>query len=86
MKTKDVLLVLGGVAVGYFAYKMNWFQKTKMKVEEVVSDAKEIAVDTEKVAKCEQKWSEEIGQLTRFTSQEAMESSKSNYVKDCMSK
>ena len=29
MKTKDVLLVLGGVAVGYFAYKMNWFQKSK---------------------------------------------------------
>ena len=86
MKTKDVLLVLGGVAVGYFAYKMNWFQKTKMKVEEVVSDAKEIAVDTEKVAKCEKEWVEKIGSLTRFSSKEAMEGSKSTYVKDCMSK
>lgn len=86
MKTKDVLLVLGGVAVGYFAYKMNWMKKSKMKVEEVVSDVKEVVVDTEKVAKCEQKWSEEIGQLSRFASQEAMEQSKSSYVKDCMSK
>ena len=86
MTTKDVLLVLGGVAVGYFAYKMNWFQKSKMKVQEVVSDVKEVVVDTEKVAKCEKEWVEKIGSLTRFASQEAMEGSKSSYVKDCMSK
>ena len=86
MKTKDVLLVLGGVAVGYFAYKMNWFKKAKMKVEEVASDVKEEVVDAEKVAKCEKEWVDKIGSISRFASNEAMEQSKSAYVKDCMSK
>lgn len=86
MKTKDVLLVLGGVAVGYFAYKMNWFKKAKMKVEEVATDVKEVAVDTEKVSKCEKEWVDKIGSISRFASNEAMEQSKSAYVKDCMSK
>jgi hypothetical protein len=86
MKTKDVLLVLGGVAVGYFAYKMNWFQKTKMKVEEVASDVKDVVVDTEKVAKCEKEWVENVGSVSRFSSAEEGEKSKSAYVKDCMSK
>jgi X-X-X-Leu-X-X-Gly heptad repeat protein len=35
-------------------------------------------------AECEKKWVDTIGSLTRFTSQEAMESSKSNFVKECM--
>lgn len=86
MTTKDVLLVLGGVAVGYYAYKMNWFQKTKMKVEEAVSDVKEVAVDTEKVAKCKQEWVDKVGSISRFASSEAREQSESSYVKDCMSK
>lgn len=86
MKTKDVLLVLGGVAVGYFAYKFNWFKSAKTKVVEVASDVKEAVVDTEKATKCEKEWVEKIGSLTRFASNEAMEQSKSAYVKDCMSK
>lgn len=86
MKTKDVLLVLGGVAVGYFAYKMNWFKKAKMKVEEVATDVKEVAVDTEKVAKCEKEWVDKIGSVSKFASNEALEQSKSAYVKDCMLK
>lgn len=86
MKTKEVLLVLGGVAVGYFAYKMNWFKKAKMKVEEVSSDVKEEGAFTEKVAKCEKEWVDKIGSVSRFASNEALEQSKSAYVKDCMSK
>lgn len=86
MKAKEVLLVLGGVAVGYLAFKMNWFQKTKMKVEEVATNVKEVALDAEKVAKCEKEWNEKVGSLTRFASQEAMEKSKQGYVKDCLTK
>jgi hypothetical protein len=86
MTTKDVLLVLGGVAVGYYAFKMNFLKKTKMVVEEVVSEVKDVVVDTAKVTKCEAEWTEKIGSVSRFSSPEAMELSKSTYVKDCMSK
>jgi hypothetical protein len=86
MKTKDVLLVLGGVAIGYYAFKMNWMRKTKMVVEEVVSEVKDVVVDTAKVTKCEAEWNDTIGSTTRFASTEAREESKSAYVKDCMSK
>jgi hypothetical protein len=86
MKAKDVLLVLGGVAIGYYAFKMNWMRKTKMVVEEVVSEVKDVVVDTEKATKCEAEWNDKIGSTTRFASQQAMEESKSAYVKDCMSK
>jgi hypothetical protein len=86
MTTKDVLLVLGGVAVGYFAYKMNWFQKSKMKIEEIATDVKDVVVDTAKVTKCEAEWNDKVASVTRFASQQAMEESKSAYLKDCMSK
>lgn len=86
MKAKDVLLVLGGVAIGYYAFKMNWMRKTKMVVEEVVSEVKDVVVDTAKVTKCEAEWNDTIGSTTRFASTEAREESKSAYVKDCMSK
>lgn len=86
MKTKDVLLVLGGVAIGYYAYKMNWMRKSKMKVEELATDVKDAVVDTTKAVKCETEWNDTIGSTTRFASTEAKEESKSAYVKDCMSK
>jgi hypothetical protein len=86
MTTKDVLLVLGGVAVGYFAYKMNWFQKSKMKIEEIATDVKDVVVDTTKATKCEAEWNDKVASVTRFASQQAMEESKSAYLKDCMSK
>lgn len=86
MKAKDVLLVLGGVAIGYYAFKMNWMKKSKMVVEEVVSEVKDVVVDTTKAVKCETEWNDTIGSTTRFASTEAREESKSAYVKDCMSK
>jgi len=86
MKTKDVLLVLGGVAVGYFAYKMNWMRKSKMKIEEIATDVKDVVVDTAKATKCEAEWNDKVASTTRFASQQAMEESKSAYLKDCMSK
>ena len=86
MTTKDVLLVLGGVAIGYFAFKMNFMRKSKMVVEELVSEVKDVVVDTAKVTKCEAEWNDKVASVTRFASQQAMEESKSAYLKDCMSK
>ena len=86
MTAKDVLLVLGGVAVGYYAFKMNWMKKTKMVVEEVVSEVKDVVVDTAKVTKCEAEWTEKVGSISRFASNEARDLSKSEYVKNCLSK
>jgi hypothetical protein len=86
MTTKDVLLVLGGVALGYYAFKMNFMKKTKMVVGEIVSEVKDVVVDTAKVTKCEAEWTEKVGSVSRFSSPEAMEKSKSDYVKDCLTR
>jgi hypothetical protein len=94
MQTKDVLLVLGGVALGYFAVKMNLGRNTASPVGDVatgvtgvatglVSDVKNIAVDTKKAVECEQKWNE-IASLSRFASAEAGEKAKSDYLTTCM--
>jgi len=94
MTTKDVLLVVGGVALGYWLSTNKFGTNTASAVEEVVTsvkdtatgviaDVKEIAVDTKKTMACEQKWVDEVGSLSRFSSPEAMEKSKSDYVKTC---
>ncbi len=95
MTTKDVLLLVGGVALGYMASRMNWGMKTSTGLGEVVtgvkdtatglvSDVAEVAVDTVKMAKCEKEWVEKIGSVARFPSNEAMEQSKATYIKTCM--
>ena len=102
MKTKDVLLVVGGIALGYYASKMNWGKNTADAVSEVasgvvgtatgvVTDVKDVAVAIGnqdealiKKIKCEKNWVKEIGSVSRFASNEAMEKSKSDYVKTCM--
>ena len=95
MTTKDVLLVVGGVALGYYASKMNWGKNTASAVGEVatgvvdtatgvVTDVKDVVVDTTKKLECEKKWSDEIGSVSRFASAEALEKSKSDYVKTCL--
>jgi X-X-X-Leu-X-X-Gly heptad repeat protein len=58
--------------------------------EQVVGGAVSTVSDTvnelvnPRQAECEKKWVDTIGSLTRFASQEAMESSKANFVKECM--
>jgi hypothetical protein len=102
MTTKDVLLVVGGVALGYWASTKNWGKNTASAVSEVatgvvdtasgvvdtatgvVTDVKDVVVDTKKTIVCEKKWQDEIGSLSRFASAEAMEKSKSDYVKTCV--
>jgi len=95
MKTKDVLLVIGGVALGYLASRKNWGKRTADAVGSVatgvtgvatgiVSDVKDVAVDTAKAVECEKKWTSEVGSVSKFASAEAMQSSKDAYVKNCM--
>jgi hypothetical protein len=95
MKTKEILLVVGGVALGYLLSTKKWGKNTATAVGDVVTgvkdtatgivtDVKDVAVDTKKTIECEKQWSEKIGSLTRFASNEAMEKSKSDYVKTCM--
>ena len=99
MTTKDVLLVVGGIALGYWASTKNWGKNTASAVSEVatgvvdtatgvVTDVKDVVVDTTKKSisylDCEKKWSDEIGSVSRFASAEALEKSKSDYVKTCL--
>lgn len=95
MKTKDVLLVVGGVALGYLLSTKKWGRNTATAVGNVatgvvdtatgvVTDVKDIAVDTAKAVECEKEWVEKVGSISRFASNEAMEKSKSDYVKTCV--
>jgi hypothetical protein len=43
MNTKNVLLVVGGVALGYLASKMNWGKKTATAVGDVATGLKDTA-------------------------------------------
>jgi len=97
MTTKDVLLVVGGVALGYFASKMNWGKNTATAVGNVatgvidtatgvVTDVKDVAVGVDTTIKCEKEWSEKVASISRFASNEAMEKSKSDYVKTCVAR
>jgi hypothetical protein len=85
MTAKDVLLVLGGVAIGYFAFKMNFMKKTKMVVEEIATDLKDVVVDTAKVTKCEIEFDEKASTM-RFASKEAREEAKALFMKECLAK
>ena len=85
MTAKGVLLVLGGVAIGYFAFKMNFMKKTKMVVEEIATDLKDVVVDTAKVSKCEIEFDEKASTM-RFASKEAREEAKALFMKECLAK
>lgn len=86
MKTNDVLLFIGGVALGFFASRMNWGSRTVNALEEVVTgvkeDVKDVAVDTVKKSECEKKLSEAL--MTVKLSAGAMDSYKKNFLANCM--
>jgi len=93
MKTKDVLLVVGGVAIGYFASKMNLGKNTASGVGQiasgvvgtatgVVTDVKDVAVDTVKMAECEAKLIEQT--KTMRLTQEGMEAFRTKFMAECM--
>ena len=94
MKTKDVLLVVGGVALGYLASRMNWGSRTATAVGDVgkgalgvgtaiVSDVKDVAVDTVKMADCEKKLVEQTMTM-KLASPEAMANFRKEFLANCM--
>ena len=86
MQTKDVLLVVGGVALGYLASRMNWGSRTATAVGDlatgVVGDVKDVAVDTVKMTECQKKLSEAL--TTVRLEAGAMDSFKKNFLAECM--
>jgi hypothetical protein len=93
MKTKDVLLVVGGIALGYYASKMNWGKNTADAVSEVasgvvgtatgvVTDVKDVAVDTLKKAECETKLLQQTA--TMRLSEEGMVAFRTKFMADCL--
>lgn len=96
MTTKDVLLVVGGVALGYFLATKKFGQRTATALGEVatgvkdtatglVSDVAEVGTDAVKMAECEKKLIEATSTM-RFASQEAQDSFKKSFLADCMAK
>ena len=87
MQTKDILLVVGGVALGYLASRMNWGSRTSRAVGDlatgVVSDVKDVAVDTVKMADCEKKLVEKTMTM-RFASAEAGAMFRKEFLANCM--
>jgi hypothetical protein len=86
MQTKDVLLVVVGVALGYLASRMNYGSRTATAVGDlatgVVDDVKEVAVDTVKMAECQKKLSEAL--MTVKLEAGAMDSFKKDFLANCM--
>jgi|LakMenE18May11ns_1017448.scaffolds.fasta_scaffold9735256_2 hypothetical protein len=94
MNTKDVLLVVGGVALGYFASKMNWGKNTATAVGNVatgvtgvatgvVTDVKDLAVDSAKLVDCTAKLTEKMSTM-RLGSAEAVENFRKQFIEECM--
>lgn len=94
MTTKDVLLVVGGIALGYYASTKNWGKNTANAVSDVasgvvgtatgvVSDVTNVAKDTVKRGECEAKLIEQTSTM-RFASFEAGELFKKNFMAECM--
>jgi hypothetical protein len=86
MQTKDVLLLVVGVALGYLASRMNYGSRTATAVGDlatgVVDDVKEVAVDTVKMAECQKKLSEAL--MTVKLEAGAMDSFKKDFLANCM--
>jgi len=96
MTTKEVLLLVGGVALGYFLSTKKFGQRTSTALGEVVtgvkdtatgliSDVAEVGKDTVKMAECEKNLIEKTSMM-RFASAEAQDSFKKTFLADCMAK
>ena len=94
MTKKNVLLLVGGVVLGYFASRMNWGRKTANAVGSVatgvtgvatgiVSDVAEVGKDTIKMAECEKKLIEQTRTM-RF-SEGGLEAYRKSFMAECMS-
>lgn len=94
MALRDILLVTGGIALGYFASKMNLEKTTSIKLNEVldevkdtatdiVSDVKDVVVSSEKKASCNKNLLE-AKMLMKFASAEAEKQFEKEFLADCL--
>ena len=93
MKTKDILLVASGVALGYLIFTKDLFNRLTKATKDVVRDissdeaisetTSKPSADSDKQVRCELKW-EDFAKTARFASKEEMEKSKADYIKKCM--
>jgi len=96
MKLKDVLLVVGGVALGYIASKIPFLKKKQSGIEQIESEIKGVATtikpnelikEKEKETKqppseCERKLLEKLA-VMRFRTSQAKDSFSSNFLVNC---
>lgn len=86
MNTKNVLLVLSGVAIGYLLFKEKLFGKPNMvkeKAEEVTETVKEVVVGgSRQDQECEEKWLE-VAKMSKFASQKAKEEARIEFLANC---
>lgn len=90
MKTKDLVPFGIGFVLGFIATRMNWGTKLKPlakttveTAKTLVTDVKDVAVDTAKQAKCELSWNEST-KMRKFSSQEAFDKAKAEFMATCM--
>jgi hypothetical protein len=85
MKTKDLLLVAGGVAIGYLIFTKDLFKRVEKGTKEIVSGVKEGVTEmvNPKQAECEKKWTE-FAQTIKPASKEALEKMKQDFMSSCL--
>ena len=85
MKTNEILLVVGGVALGYFASRMNLKKRDKIQDELIIEEFVVPPMNqTVKMADCEKKLGEAL--ITVKLPPEAMDLFKKDFLADCMAK
>lgn len=85
MKTKDLLLLGGGIALGYLIFTKDLFKRVKEGTKDVLSGVEEGVTETvnPKRAECEKAWNEQVKTI-RPTSQEALEKMKKDFMSTCL--
>ena len=72
-------LIIGGALALLAFYFLNNMRKKKEVSELKAGADKSIAISS-----CEQEWIDKVGSVSRFTSAEASEQSKSSYIANCL--
>ena len=85
MKTKDLLLVAGGVALGYLIFTKDLFKRAEKGAKVIASGVKEGVTEivNPKQAECEKKWVE-YSKTIRPASTEALEKMKKDFMSSCL--
>lgn len=85
MKTNEILLVVGGVALGYFASRINFKTRDKIQDELIIEEFVVPPMNqTVKMADCEKKL--QVALTTVRLEAGAMDSFKKQFLADCMAK